>query len=176
MMGLNKLATAITVITAVTIAALIAEIAYVLWQRRRRFRPPARVEPQEATPPCSSSPSSPAQTETDLDLELEKWQSLHGPSRALFTIKEEEREGVESETGSSVECSAVVVMKDTAVVSASLIETMAVEDPHEVTVAIGGLVIETTPFSTPCASPAFFTPDASPSRETSQGYDRGNAG
>ncbi|KAK7345247.1 hypothetical protein VNO77_15841 [Canavalia gladiata] len=155
-MGLNKLGTAITVLTAVTLAALAIEVVYMLWRRHQRLRPHVRVEPQETSLPCSSS--SPSERERELELELEqqvmKWQCLNGPSRVLFTIKEEEREELESENGSSAECSAVAVKM--------LTERVAVE---EVVLAIEGLLNETTPFSTPCASPPYYTPHASPSRE-----------
>ncbi|XP_027367649.1 uncharacterized protein LOC113873638 [Abrus precatorius] len=158
MMGLNKLGTAITVITAVTLAALAVEIVYVLWQRRQRFRPRVRVEPQEASLPCSSSSPGDRERERELELELEqhvmKWQCLNGPSRLLFTIKEEEREELESENDTSAECSAVAVTK--------LSERVVVD---EVAVVVEGLLNETTPFSTPCASPPYYTPYASPSRE-----------
>ncbi|KAK7278723.1 hypothetical protein RJT34_23759 [Clitoria ternatea] len=152
-MGLNKLGTAITVITAVTLVALAAEIAYVLWQRRQRLRPRVRVEPREASLQCSSS--SPTEREREVELELEqqviKFQCLNGPSRVLFTIKEEEREGAESENGSSTECSAV--------------KKRAWLSDADVVLAVEELYSETTPFSTPCASPPYFTPYASPSRE-----------
>ncbi|CAJ1967239.1 unnamed protein product [Sphenostylis stenocarpa] len=157
MMGLSKLGTAITAVTAVTLVALAAEIVYVLWQRRQRFRPRVRVEPREASLQCSTS-SSPSDDDVDLELEehVMKWHCLHGPSRVLFTIKEEEREEVESDNGngnvSSVECTK----------KAWVSERVAVE---EVAVAVEELLDETTLFSTPCASPPYYTPYASPIRE-----------
>lgn len=169
MMGLNKFGTVITVLTAVTLAALAIEIIYVLWKRRRRLRPRVRAEPHEVSLSCSSS-SSPSEREREVELELEqqvaKWRSLYGPSKELFTIKEEEREGTESENGSTVEGSAVVVKKDTVGKSALLSEKVAVD---EVIVTVEGLMNETTPFSTPCASPPYYTPDSSPTREGGNG-------
>ncbi|KAG5151023.1 hypothetical protein JHK84_027495 [Glycine max] len=154
-------------ITAVTLVALFAEIVYVLWQRRQRLRPRVRVEPQEASLQCSSTSSSPS-NDDDVELELEqhvmKWQQClngNGPSRMLFTIKEEEREEVESDNGNglSEECkkSARACLDN---------ERVAVVD--EVVVAVEELLLldeTTTPFSTPCASPPYYTPYASPSRE-----------
>ncbi|WVY95672.1 hypothetical protein V8G54_027823 [Vigna mungo] len=159
MMGLSKLGTAIMAVTAFTLVALAAEIVYVLWQRRQRLRPRVRVEPQEASRQCSTS-SSPS--DDDLDLELEqhvmKWHCLNGPSRVLFTIKEEEREEVESDNGngnsSSVECNKKKWVS----------ERVAV-DEVAVAVSVEELLDQTTPFSTPCASPPYYTPYASPSRE-----------
>ncbi|XP_061359452.1 uncharacterized protein LOC133303551 [Gastrolobium bilobum] len=173
-MGLNKLGTAITVITAITLAALAAEIIYVVWRRRQMLRPRVRVEPQEAS--LQSSSSSTEERERELELELEqqvmKLQCLYGPSRVLFTIKEEEREGLDSENGSSAECSAV--KNPTAVkTSSSFSEAMAVD---EVAVSVEELLVlkETTPFSTPCASPPYYTPNSSPTREAFKDNNVGN--
>lgn len=170
-MGLNKFGTAITVITAVTLAALAVEIFYVLWQRRQRLRPRVRVEPHQTSLPCSSSSSPGGSRERELELEIEqhasKWQCLYGPSRVLFTIKEEEeREGLESEN-SCCSSSEVVVKKSNATRSAWVSEKVEV-DHDEVAVAVEGLLLlnnETTPFSTPCASPPYYTPYSSPCRD-----------
>lgn len=158
-MGLNKLGTTITAIIAVTLAALAVEIIYVLWRRRQRYRPRVRIEPQEPSLPSSLS-SSPSARERELELELEqhvmKFQRLCGPSRLLFTImEEEERECLDSENCSSTEFGAVVVKNK--VVAAAV---------DEVAVKVEELLIEaTTPFSTPCASPPYYTPYSSPCRE-----------
>ncbi|KAL2323021.1 hypothetical protein Fmac_027400 [Flemingia macrophylla] len=159
-MGLNKLGTVITGITAVTLVALAVEIVYVLWQRRQRLRPRVRVEPREASLHRTSSSSSSSNSD-DMDLELEqhvlKWQCLsNGPSRVLFTIKEEtEREEVESDNcnGNRNDCSFEL-------------EKVAVDAVD---------LNETTPFSTPCGSPPYFTPQASPIREEyCKGHNCGN--
>jgi len=154
MMGLSKLGTAIMAVTAVTLVALALEIVYVLWQRRQRLRPRVRVEPQEASHHCSTTSSSPSDDDVDLELEqhVMKWHCLNGPSRVLFTIKEEEREEVESDNGngSSVECNN---------------KRWVSERVDEVAVAVEVLLDETTPFSTPCGSPPYYTPNVSPSRE-----------
>lgn len=90
-----------------------------------------------------------------------KYQCHYGPSRLLFTIKEEEeREGFDSENG---ECSAVAVKKKTVAKTVSLSEVVVVD---EVAVEVDELVVnEATPFSTPCASPPYFTPHSSPVRD-----------
>ncbi|MED6134373.1 hypothetical protein PIB30_036523 [Stylosanthes scabra] len=158
MMGLNKLGTAVTVVIAVTLTALVVEILYFLWRRRRSYHPRSRVEPQEHSLPISSPPSSSSNVERECELEFEldqqvmKYQWHYGCSRMLFTIKEEEeREGFDSESGG--ECSAVKTV--------SLSEVVVVVDDDAV--AVGDfLVNETTPFSTPCASPPYFTPHSSP--------------
>ncbi|XP_004497703.1 uncharacterized protein [Cicer arietinum] len=163
-MGLNKFGTTITVLTAVTLTALAVEILYVLWKRRLRLRPRVRAEPQEPSLP-SSSCTSPGERERELDVELQshvaKWQCLYGPSRVLFTIKEEEIEGVESENGSSTECSAVTVNKTVAVNTTRLSESVVLD---EVVVTVDELLNETTPFSTPCATSPYYTPQSSPMR------------
>ncbi|XP_016186335.1 uncharacterized protein LOC107628045 [Arachis ipaensis] len=138
-MGLNNLGTAVTVVIAVTLTALMVEILYFLWRRRRSYRPRSRVEPQEHSLPTSSPPSSSfiAERERELELEFE-----------LEQQEEEEREGFDSESG---ECSAVKTV--------SLSEVVVVVDED----GNGDLLVnETTPFSTPCASPPYFTPHSSP--------------
>jgi hypothetical protein len=82
----------------------------------------------------------------------------------LFTIKEEEREGVESENGS--ECSSVVTVKKAlAVRNTRLNENfVVVDDDDEVVVMVEELLNETTPYSTPCATSPYYTPQSSPTR------------
>lgn len=101
-----------------------------------------------------------------------KWQCLYGPSRVLFTIKEEEREGFDSENCSSAE---IVLKTKRACYTTTTAATTATEsgcrggNVEEVAVTID--LSETTPFSTPCASPPYFTPSSSPSRELGNGKD-----
>ncbi|CAJ2672802.1 hypothetical protein L195_g039176 [Trifolium pratense] len=172
MMGLNKFGATITILTAVTLTALAVEILYVLFKRRRRLRPRVRAEPLEPSLPISSS-SSPIERqycESELDEELEnhiaKYRSYYGPSRVLFTIKEEEREGVESENGS--ECSSVVTVKKAlAVRNTRMNENVVVVvdgDDEEVVATVEELMSETTPYSTPCATSPYYTPQSSPTR------------
>ncbi|KAK7268081.1 hypothetical protein RIF29_20767 [Crotalaria pallida] len=121
MIGLNKLGVTLTVILAVTLTALAVEIIYLLWRRRQRYRPRGRIEPQEASLSCSSSSPRERERELELDLELElelehqvmKFRHVYGPSRVLFTINEEEREGLESENGGSAseDCGDVMVVR-----------------------------------------------------------------
>ncbi|GAU45894.1 hypothetical protein TSUD_24960 [Trifolium subterraneum] len=168
MMGLNKFGATITILTAVTLTALVIEILYVLFKRRRRLRPRVRAEPLEPSLPISTS-SSPNEREREheLDEELEnhiaKYRCHYGSSRVLFTIKEEEREGVESENGS--ECSSVVTVKKVmAVRNTRLNENVIVVDDDEVVVMVEELLNETTPYSTPCATSPYYTPQSSPTR------------
>ncbi|CAL0299440.1 unnamed protein product [Lupinus luteus] len=168
MMGLNKLGATITVIIAVTLTALTVEIIYVLWRRHQKYCSRGRIEPQEPSLRCSSASTaeraSDLEVEDGMELQVMKFQHMYAPPRVLFTIKEEEREGLESENGgSSSDCGAVVVK----------IEKMVAVD--EVTVEIEDLLNDaTTPFWTPCASPSYHTPYSSPCREANKGDDKGN--
>ncbi|CAL5207454.1 unnamed protein product [Lathyrus oleraceus] len=167
MMGLNNFGTTITILTAVTLTALAVEILYVLWKRRLKLRPRVRAEPQEQPSLPSSSPD---QRERELEEELEqhiaKWQCINGPSRVLFTIKEEDREGVDSESSSLTECSIVTVKKALAVGSTRLSESESESENEnvvvlddEVVLDVDELLRETTPYSTP-----YYTPLSSPTR------------
>lgn len=181
MIGLNKLGTAITVIIALTLTALFLEILYVVWRHHRfRFRrcndsdsgsekhilhflcckhkSRVQVEPQETSLPTSSS------SPPELGEQVMKWQCLYGPSRVLFTIKEEEREGLDSENCSSAD--SVLKTKRACYTATATTATESAGgggNVEEVAVAIE--LNETTPFSTPCASPPYFTPSSSPTRE-----------
>ncbi|XP_050229995.1 uncharacterized protein LOC126679098 [Mercurialis annua] len=188
---LNKICTALTVIFIVSLVVLVAEIVYVLY-RRRRFRNRSsdiefssetssfypttpskellyffcwknnlttRVEPDQAETVTRGIISAAADTPTttgvaddddDVD-EILKRHAMYGPSRVLFTIKEEEKEDIEMDLSSSGEREDVTVRSFTSID----ISTVAVID-----------IDDTTPFSTPCASPEFYsTPSPSPSRE-----------
>lgn len=175
MIGLNKLGTAITVIIALTLAALLLEILYLFWRHHRLRRRPhsdpvthkqvlhflcwkrkSRVEPQRTSPPTSAS------SPPELAEQVIKWQCLHGPSRVLFTIKEEDREGLDSENFSSAES----MVKTRRVCCAAATAGSGGGDGSVEEVEV---IIETTPFSTPCASPPYFTPSSSPVRESGNG-------
>ncbi|OIW21794.1 hypothetical protein TanjilG_10910 [Lupinus angustifolius] len=164
MMGLNKLGATITVIIAVSLTALTVEIIYVLWRRNQKYRSGGRIEPQEASPPCSSASTAERPSDLELELQMMKFQHMYAPPRVLFTIKEEEREGLESDNGgSSSDCGAVMVK----------IEKMVAVD--KVAVEIEELLNDaTTPFWTPCASPSYYTPYSSPCRETNKDDEKGN--
>ncbi|KAK0584874.1 hypothetical protein LWI29_020062 [Acer saccharum] len=194
MNGLTKLGTVLTVVFSVTILALVFELIYVLWRNRvfrRRSDPESPSDPFYITPSkeqllyffCWKNPSRvepsvtpgvlehPGGAEVVDDDELAKWQQgMYGPSRFLFTIKEEEREGTETETENE----------------ATRIKTVCVDDKAEddsesclsEAVGVNNVIVrvvvdqeETTPFSTPCASPPYYTPSPSPTRDK---YSPGN--
>ncbi|KAI4300569.1 hypothetical protein L6164_033934 [Bauhinia variegata] len=99
-----------------------------------------------------------------------KWQCLYGPSRVLFTIKEEEeREVFESEYSASapadIEFESVV--KANKVYFSESVSVVGRVEPSlsEEEVAVTMELTDTTPFSTPCGSPPYYTPSSSPLRE-----------
>lgn len=181
---MNKPGTALTVIIAVALAALFVEIIYLRRRRRRRrrnldrcsdsdlstdaisasskeflyfwcWKKKSRVEPQEASIPSSScSPQ-------ELAEQVMKWQCLYGPSRVLFTIKEEEREGLESEVCSSAESA----LKTRRACFSEAVGVIGTVKPELNEVAVTIELNEVTPFSTPCSSPPYYTPSSSPTRE-----------
>ncbi|XP_057466743.1 uncharacterized protein LOC130756269 [Actinidia eriantha] len=170
MSGLNKLGTALSVAFVVSLLALVAELVYVLWRRRLShlqtsaavskellyflcWKQQARVEPDKRIGSGRSDPGEPEEV-----IDILKLQEMYGPSRVLFTIKEEEREEAESEKSLS---SAEKVIKKTRRVT--LEGCFMVAGDSEVRIA-GDL--ETTPYSTPCDSPLYYTPTASPARES----------
>ncbi|CBI30380.3 hypothetical protein VitviT2T_012447 [Vitis vinifera] len=124
------------------------------WKRQSRIEPHADPHAHPATRP-GRVPS-----EEINDVDVLKWQGLYGSSRVLFTIKEEEREEMEPQaTDKSLSAETK---------SVSLGECLRVADElPELTVAVG--VDEVTPFSTPCASPPYFTPSPSPTRDVGNG-------
>ncbi|XP_022871463.1 uncharacterized protein LOC111390631 [Olea europaea var. sylvestris] len=112
----------------------------------------SRVEPNSTTPTSSNGES---QME-EIDSDIVKLQLMHGPSRFLFTIKEEEREELEAVAENN---------NNKEKVSLQECFTVAEESP-EIRVEIddhGGC--DATPFTTPCASPLYFTPSCSPVHE-----------
>ncbi|WCJ34206.1 hypothetical protein M5689_015525 [Euphorbia peplus] len=111
-----------------------------------RIEPHAEITieiPPEA-PPATPTPPPTAAPVSELE-EIMKQHSLYGPSRVLFTIREEEREEM-MEMESSSRC-------------------VSFED---IVVSCTPVVIEiddsTPPFCTPCGSPGFYTPSPSPPR------------
>jgi hypothetical protein len=91
-----------------------------------------------------------------------KWQALFGSSRLLFTIEEEEREGLDSETTYSsfaekeVKTTTNVYLEECYGVPDVAVTVVSIEVDEE---------YSTTPFETPCASPPYYTPSPSPTRE-----------
>ncbi|KAJ0976681.1 hypothetical protein J5N97_012155 [Dioscorea zingiberensis] len=138
MKGLTKLALALLLVLLLSLLGLLAGVISVVWFRRRRRRssPEADVE---AAPKVmssfvgcwrSSSKVEPA-AEGAEPMAMMWTAACYGPSRLLYTIKEEEEEREASET--------------------------------EVQLAAAG-EDDAVEFSTPCASPEFFTPAPSPAR------------
>ncbi|XP_059646592.1 uncharacterized protein LOC132293231 [Cornus florida] len=196
MSGLSKLGIALSIVFAFSLVALVAELFYVLWRRRvfRRnnfpvhggdhgsdsfstnpsnskellyffcWKSQSRVEPDGAPTRGGSdgySPDDPAEI-----VDILKLQGLYGPSRVLFTIKEEEREDVESEK--SLSSTEKGHNKTKSILFEECLRSAGGESP-EVAVRIDDVGEEMTPFSTPCASPLYYTPAASPSREVESG-------
>ncbi|XVE96312.1 hypothetical protein REPUB_Repub02eG0210500 [Reevesia pubescens] len=200
----TKLAIALIVIFATCVLALIIELVYVIW-RKRRFRQrssavsgdarsidsefpnspfyaapskelfyffcwknqPARVEPSSgvvsptSTEAATAVDSEAASVEEDDD-ELAKWQAVYGQSRLLYTIKEEEREGVDSvensaEQNTEAKSEKRVCLRDSF--------SGRVEMADEVAAVVVDVEEDATPFLTPCASPPYFTPSPSPGRD-----------
>lgn len=184
MSGVSNLGKALTVIFIFSVIALLSELLYVLWRRRIIFRhhcdpPQPAVENQPETvftsnispnpskkdllyflclgtqsrvEPDGSAPTRRAEGSVEDDdveiIDLYKLREMYGPSRLLFTIKEEEKEDLESEKSTTKSRN----------LSQSFGEAGAVPEVV-VTIEEG---IEETPFSTPCDSPLYFTPSASP--------------
>lgn len=125
-----------------------------------------RIEPDAA-----SAPTAPPLPETYTDAEVDemlKWQGLYGPSRVLFTIKEEEREEMETENSSPADKELVLNNKKKKKKKGS----DCLED-EDVVAAVVVEVDEKTPFWTPCASP-YYTPTPSPSRDGNSSSSSGN--
>ncbi|KAG1369740.1 hypothetical protein COCNU_15G001060 [Cocos nucifera] len=181
---LTKLGLALLLVFSFSLLGFLSELLYVLWRRRRRRRvrrsSASSGDPeipdaggggasskelllyllcwknQSRIEPASSAAASPAfsaaaalaappaamtkmaSSEAAEECDLARWHAMYfGPSRVLYTIKEE-REEVESDGGMGV---------------------FGDRDGDE---------LAETPFSTPCASPAFYTPTSSPPRSTAE--------
>ncbi|KAL3646949.1 hypothetical protein CASFOL_009493 [Castilleja foliolosa] len=112
-----------------------------------------------------------SEMEVNIDIDLLKIQGMFGPPRFLFTIKEEEKEGLDSPAEKSL-CvgsreNGESKIGDEKVCRVSLEEHFKVAE-----MAVGiddGSVVDATPFSTPCVSPSYFTPLASPVHEAVTG-------
>lgn len=140
---------------------------------------PVRVEPSSGV--TMSSPTTPKAAEVstadgpetaaveddDDDDKLAKWQALYGQSRVLYTIKEDQERGgvhdiVDNSTAdyqiSEAENEKRVCLKDCNFTGG------VDETADDVAVVVVDVVEEATPFSTPCASPPYYTPSPSPGR------------
>lgn len=169
--GPAQLVYVISTVFGVAVLALFVQLIYVLWRRRifrRRsdsidpnsskeqmlyffcWKTPARIEPAGNHTIRSPPDAEPAVDDDD----VAKWQEeTYGPSRALFTIKEEEREETETKADND----------------GNSIKTACTESEGfskgEVVVNIEASFDEVTPFSTPCASPPYYTPSPSPTHD-----------
>ncbi|CAA3025095.1 Hypothetical predicted protein [Olea europaea subsp. europaea] len=133
------------------------------------------IRPRE-TNSNTDGPNSNAPPQMDID--VLKLQGMHGPSRFLFTINEEEREDFElplaekdqnqSETVSLEEGVNLTEesQEEFVVVVVAAAAAAAAEEAEEEVDHVRD--IDATPFSTPCASPVYFTPSASPVHELTQ--------
>ncbi|KAK4371782.1 hypothetical protein RND71_007166 [Anisodus tanguticus] len=234
--SLSPLGTALTIIFVISLLALFAQLLFLLHRRRRRnLRRDIPIHVHENVPEPSSSskelllflfclrnkkanlsrveadpsPDSPDPAEMEL-IDLLKLHDMYGPSRFLFTIKEEEKEDLESEKSL---CSSAEKTKSMSLQECMKIEEESPENSPESpenspelpailpefpetlpelpgnfpefpeAVLVGEEVLEevvaavaidydpkfteneTTPFTTPCDSPFYLTPVASPTRE-----------
>jgi hypothetical protein len=125
-----------------------------------------RIEPDSTTPPAASTAvaSVPADGEDALVEEMLKLQGMYGPSRVLFTIKEEDREEMEITENDESSIENVHVESKEREMSSSDVcfEEIAVANDVVVDVEVEDV---TTPFWTPCASPQnYCSPSPSPPR------------
>ncbi|KAE8729286.1 Detected protein of unknown function [Hibiscus syriacus] len=199
MIAPTKLAIVLIVIFATILLALFLELVYVLWRKRSFcqrsvisggarsidsefpgspfYATPskdllyffcwknqhARVEPSSGvvsqTPTeAATAPESVGDATEDDDNELA---ALYGQSRILYTIKEEEREGNDSVENSADQSEA----RNEKRACLRYCLSGGAELLGDVVVAVDS----ETPFSTPCASPPYFTPSPSPDRDLDSG-------
>ncbi|XP_042499914.1 uncharacterized protein LOC122078118 [Macadamia integrifolia] len=128
----------------------------------------SRIEPATApTAPATTDQENPS---PEIDNPL-KWHVLYGQSRLLFTIKEEDREDLESEKSSSAERNPNPINPKRKRVSLGDCFEITKEDPPveslvtekvSVVLDVENLQTESTPFMTPCASPSSGSPSPSP--------------
>lgn len=186
---LSNVGIVLITIFAISLVILLTQLFYVLWRRRvfRRHggggdRYPqhssldssfsskellyffcVRPRPNSLTAPDTADglSSNPRPEIEVIDVDLLKIHGIFGPPRFLFTIKEEEGEHAESPSDISLPASSEEEVKKVVDGSRSretlpeCFEAVAVEiDDHYWS--------DATPFSTPCDSPMYFTPSASP--------------
>ncbi|CAF2047030.1 BnaAnng32750D [Brassica napus] len=199
-MGLSQTATALVAVFALCLTAVTAQLAYVLWWKRRFRRRSisggseldvfsSRGGDPTATPPPSkellyfflfcvenkqfrigSATAPPLPTAAPpADDVASKWSTtgedlLSGPSETLFTIAEDSTSESDHRTADMEPRGSVSV--DDHVRDDELEEGSVVTDQHDDEVDSSEYNHdETTPFSTPCASPPFYTPSPSPVRD-----------
>ena len=151
MRGFSKLGITLTSVFSLLLLALLAEILYLLWRRRQLLRlRRTRVEPAGAALPTTANHCQP--------LETPKLDAIDGPSsRVLFTIKEEDREELETE-----ELPSAGERKTENVLAGESPEVVVVVDFEA-----------EPPFLTPCASPPYCTPSSSPEERESRSPEIG---
>ncbi|CAH9135025.1 unnamed protein product [Cuscuta epithymum] len=128
----------------------------------------SRVEPS-ATPMSLHESTWPTPEPPEMDLVdlLKLSGGLHGPSKILFTIKEEEKEDLESVCSNSAEKGLPKrIIKNGGEDGGRSLEQCFDMEPQVVRANDDDsrVDVETTPFCTPCTSPSYFTPSASPAR------------
>ncbi|KAM7505036.1 hypothetical protein LguiB_003940 [Lonicera macranthoides] len=172
MSGKSKLGVALTIIFLISLLALFAELFYVLYRRQvfprqlpavhggdlpEEFsgesysskellhffclKTQARVEPAGDLAPATGGGSGSDESMEVID--VFKLGEMYGPSRVLFTIREEERKELEPAKSAG--------------------EKLKTMGPPELAGESPEVVM--TPFSTPGKSPVYFTPVGSPFRE-----------
>ncbi|KAL5709204.1 hypothetical protein ACHQM5_019918 [Ranunculus cassubicifolius] len=173
--NLNKIGIGLTVIFILSLVALFAELCYIFLRRRKQRKDESSdietssrssssttkellylfccgkgssIELGTATTTIHPINDDDNVTEEQQDI-LAKWQQMYGPSRILFTIKEEEKEDLESEKSCSDRKSKCVT------VSGLLDDEDRKEDDDKVVVMAVGVDIEgtETPYYTPSSSP-----------------------
>ncbi|KAG8376822.1 hypothetical protein BUALT_Bualt09G0103800 [Buddleja alternifolia] len=134
------------------------------------IRSHSRIESKSVT---ATSTNGDRNSNRRSDIELLKLQGIFAPPRFLFTIKEEDREDLELPADKSIFFQDKEVNKidgDSRFQKVSLEECFTAADESAVAVEIDvDDGCDTTPFSTPCASPAYFTPLASPVHKVIKG-------
>ncbi|KNA11494.1 hypothetical protein SOVF_134490 [Spinacia oleracea] len=163
MSGFSKLGITLTSVFSFLLFALLAEILYLFWRRRQQsHRNNSRIEPagaatQAQLPTSAALPHS----------ELFKIEGFYGPpSRVLFTIKEEEREELETEL-----VTVLGEMKSGVSLGEHFGDFQFHDHSSEVIIMVddddeADFEVE-PPFLTPCTSPPYYTPSPSPPRERS---------
>ncbi|GLT90091.1 hypothetical protein SLE2022_080430 [Rubroshorea leprosula] len=186
MNGLNKIGAVLTVLFVLCVFALMAELVYVLWRRRRfrrrsvsaggdsemsgtQFDTPSkellyffcwknqsRVEPAGVQPVLSDVARD---SEASVDDDVEKWQqAAYGPSRLLYTIKEEEKEGAEggeySAESEAKSRSRTVSLRDALAARVLSEAALAAATPAAVADEVEMEVQPVTPYYTPSPSPS----------------------
>ncbi|XP_010426863.1 PREDICTED: uncharacterized protein LOC104711798 [Camelina sativa] len=199
-MVLSQTAAALVAVFAFCLVAVTAQLAYVLWWKRRfRRRSIAGSEldafssrggDPNATPPPSkellyfflfclenkqlrigsaTAPPLPPAAAPPVDDVASKWSTgenlLSGPSETLFTIAEDCTSESDHHRTGEIEPRGSISTEDHAK-DDEVVEEIVLTDGSDDEVEFSDYNHDgTTPFSTPCASPPFYTPSPSPIRD-----------